>query len=97
MPRKINHHVVTQDIEDDLGIYHGVMAISPARAVWEVACRSSLESGVVTADSALYQDPQLREALEELQLRFAYFGIASRAAGDQARRPRRRYARRIRY
>jgi hypothetical protein len=73
MPRKINHHVVTQDIEDDLGIYHGVMAISPARAVWEVACRSSLESGVVTADSALYQDPQLREALEELQLRFAYF------------------------
>ena len=70
---KINHHVVTQDIEDDLGIYHGVMAISPARAVWEVACRSSLESGVVTADSALYQDPQLREALEELQLRFAYF------------------------
>jgi hypothetical protein len=51
----------------------GVMAISPVRAVWEVACRSSLESGVVTADSALYQDPQLREALEKLQLRFAYF------------------------
>ena len=70
---KINHHVATQDVEDDLGIYHGVMAISPARAVWEVACRSSLESGVVTADSALYQDPQLREALEKLQLRFAYF------------------------
>ena len=70
---KINHHVVTQDIEDDLGIYDGVMAISPARAVWEVACRSSLESGVVTADSALHHDPGLREALEELQQRFAYF------------------------
>jgi hypothetical protein len=70
---KINHHVVTQDIEDDLGIYDGVMAINPARAVWEVACRSSLESGVVTADSALHQDAGLRDALEDLQQRFAYF------------------------
>jgi hypothetical protein len=70
---KINHHVVTQDIEDDLGMYDGVIAINPARAVWEVACRSSLESGVVTADSALHHDLGLREALEELQQRFAYF------------------------
>jgi len=70
---KINHHVVTQDIEDDLAIYDGVMAVNPARAVWEVACRSSLESGVVTADSALKQNPPLREAIEELQQRFAYF------------------------
>jgi hypothetical protein len=68
-----NHHVVTQDIEADLGLYDGVMAINPARAVWEVACRSSLEGGVVTADSALRQDPKLREAIEELQQRFAYF------------------------
>ncbi|HJY44973.1 MAG TPA: type IV toxin-antitoxin system AbiEi family antitoxin domain-containing protein [Propionibacteriaceae bacterium] len=70
---KINHHVVTQDIEDDLGVYDGVTAISPARAVWEVACRSSLESGVVTADSALRKDPRLSDAIEELQQRFAYF------------------------
>ena len=70
---KINHHVVTQDIEDDLGVYDGIMAINPARAVWEVACRSTLEGGVVTADSALHQDPQLSEAIEELQQRFAYF------------------------
>jgi Transcriptional regulator, AbiEi antitoxin len=70
---KINHHVVTQDIEDDLGVYDGITAISPARAVWEVACRSSLESGVVTADSALHQDPRLGAALEESQQRFAYF------------------------
>lgn len=70
---KINHHVVTQDIENDLGVYDGVMAINPARAVWEVACRSSLEGGVVTADSALHEDPQLRDALEDLQERFAYF------------------------
>ena len=70
---KINHHVVTQDIEDDLDVYGGVTAINPARAVWEVACRSSLEGGVVTADSALHQNPRLREDIEELQLRFAYF------------------------
>jgi Transcriptional regulator, AbiEi antitoxin len=70
---KINHHVVTQDIENDLGVYDGVTAINPARAVWEVACRSSLEGGVVTADSALNQDPHLVGAIEELQERFAYF------------------------
>jgi Transcriptional regulator, AbiEi antitoxin len=70
---KINHHVVTQDIEDDLEVYGGVTAITPARAVWEVACRSSLESGVVTADSALRQNPGLRDAIQELQERFAYF------------------------
>ncbi len=70
---KINHHVVTQDIEDDVGVYDGVAAISPARAVWEVACRSSLESGVVTADSALRRDPRLSDAIGDLQQRFAYF------------------------
>jgi Transcriptional regulator, AbiEi antitoxin len=47
---RAKHHVVSQDIEDDLGAYDGIIAVSPARAVWEVACRSSLESGVVTAD-----------------------------------------------
>ena len=33
---KTNHHVVTQDIEKDLGVYACVMAVNPARAVWEV-------------------------------------------------------------
>lgn len=70
---KINHHVVTQDIHHDIDVYGGVTAINPARAVWEVACRSSLEGGVVTADSALRQDPGLSEAIQELQERFAYF------------------------
>ena len=51
----------------------GLVCVSPARAVWEVACRSSLEAGVVTADSALRQQPVLAEALQELQDRFAYF------------------------
>jgi hypothetical protein len=90
---KVNHHVVTQDIEDDLGVYDDILAISPARAVWEVACRSSLESGVVTADSALRQDPRLAEALEELQQRFAYFPgsrcgrLAVRLADPRAETP----------
>ena len=68
-----NHHVVTQDIEADVDTYNGIAAVTPARAVWEVACRSSLESGVVTADSALHQDPELAAPIEDLQQRFAYF------------------------
>jgi hypothetical protein len=68
-----NHHIVVQDIDEDLGTYGGIMAISPARAVWEVACRSSFDSGVVTADSALHKQPELIEPVQELQQRFAYF------------------------
>ena len=68
-----NHHVVINDVEADLGEHGGILAISPARAVWEVACRSSMESGVVTADSALRKMPELVGRIEELQERFAYF------------------------
>jgi len=70
---RAKHHVVSRDIENDLGAYDGIIAVSPARAVWEVACRSSLESGVVTADSALRHDPGLLEPIEELQHRFTHF------------------------
>jgi Transcriptional regulator, AbiEi antitoxin len=68
-----NHHVVIKDIEPELALYDGILAVSPSRAVWEVACRSSMESGVVTADSALRKAPELARQLEELQERFAYF------------------------
>jgi hypothetical protein len=68
-----NHHIVVQDIDDEVGTYGGIMAINPARAVWEVACRSSFDSGVVTADSALHKQPELIELIKELQQRFAYF------------------------
>ena len=67
------HHVISQDIEDNLDVYNGILAISPARAVWEVACRSCLESGVVTADSALHHDPTLIEPIAELHDRFVHF------------------------
>ena len=50
----VNHHrdpAVT--IEEDRGhVPRAWWPSDPARAVWEVACRSSLEGGVVTADSA---------------------------------------------
>lgn len=68
-----NHHIVLKDIDADLAEYHGILAVSPARAVWEVACRSSMEAGVVTADSALRLMPALAESIDELQERFAYF------------------------
>jgi Transcriptional regulator, AbiEi antitoxin len=69
----IVHHGSRRDIEEELGLYEGILASVPARAVWEVACRSSLEGGVVTADSALHRMPELRQALEPLHDRFALF------------------------
>ena len=70
---RTNHHVVTQDLAAELTEIAGLTAISPARSVWEVACRSSLEAGVVTADSALRLDPSLATAVAILADRFAYF------------------------
>lgn len=69
----VRHHVVGHDIDSDVAEYAGLLAISPARAVWEVACRHSLESGVVTADSALRQQPELALVLEDLAAQFARF------------------------
>jgi hypothetical protein len=69
----IVHHASRQDIEEELDWYDGILASMPARAVWEVACRSSLEGGVVTADSALHQMPEIKESLEALHDRFALF------------------------
>ena len=69
-----NHHAVTLPVtERDIEIVDGIRVVCAARAVWEVACRSSLEGGVVTADSALHQDPTLADRIEEMTDRFAYF------------------------
>ena len=56
----IVHHGTRRDIDEEIGSYEGILASVPARAIWEVACRSSLEGGVVTADSALHQQPRAR-------------------------------------
>ncbi|MGI3783841.1 MAG: hypothetical protein ACRYG2_23995, partial [Janthinobacterium lividum] len=61
------------------GTFGGVRAVAPARAVWEVACTSSLEAGVVTADSALHQDRSLAPAVAELGDRFAHVPGSRRA------------------
>ena len=66
------HHHYRPDIgEAELVERDGVRTVSPARAVWEVASSSSLEAGVVTADSALRADPGIKDALQDLQERFA--------------------------
>lgn len=65
-----HHHYRPEVDEDEVVARDGVRTVSPARAVWEVASRSSLEAGVVTADSALRADPDLRDQLEDLRARF---------------------------
>ena len=69
----IVHHGTRREIEEEIGSFEGILASVPARSVWEVACRSSLEGGVVTADSALHQSPELKESLETLHDRFTLF------------------------
>jgi hypothetical protein len=72
------HHIVRQDIEPDLTIVDGLLTVNQARAVWEVACRTSVESGVVTADSALRRDPQLAHRLDEIAGKFTRFPGSAR-------------------
>ena len=68
------HHVLTLPIaEPEIELVDGIRVVSAARAVWEVACRSSLEGGVVTADSALHLNPGLTDRIDELAERFTYF------------------------
>ena len=73
------HHGTRRDIEEEIGTYEGILASAPARAVWEVACRSSLEGGVVTADSALHRSPKLKESLDALHDHFALFPGSTKA------------------
>ena len=50
------HHHSAPEVVGGVGPYAGLLAVSPAHAVWEVARLSTLESAVVTADSALHRD-----------------------------------------
>ena len=59
----IAHHRITHDIAGDLELVDGFLVVNPARAVWEVASISTLESAVCTADSALARWPDLRAEL----------------------------------
>jgi Transcriptional regulator, AbiEi antitoxin len=75
----IVHHGTRRDIDEEIGTYEGILASVPARAIWEVACRSSLEGGVVTADSALHRSPKLKESLDALHDHFALFPGSTKA------------------
>jgi hypothetical protein len=68
---RTRHHVVRDDIAKHIGLVDGIPVTSPARTVWEVAVRSSLEAGVATADSALRLYPQLGDELTALGPTFA--------------------------
>lgn len=70
---RANHHIDTSEPEGRISVYDGVAAITPARAVWEVVCRSTMVGGVVTADSALRMHPDLTDEIAEYADRFAYF------------------------
>jgi hypothetical protein len=59
----IVHHRVCHDIARDLQLVDGFQVVSPARAVWELASASTLESAVCAADSALGRWPDLRGEL----------------------------------
>ena len=60
------HHVVQEAVKRRIHLCDGVLAVSPADAVWQVALLSTLEGAVVTADSALHLRPGLRHELQRL-------------------------------
>ena len=66
------HHRMTKDIVDALCSVGGFVAVNPARALWEVAVMSDLESAVITADSALHGDPAMLPDLRGFADSFAH-------------------------
>lgn len=76
----VNHHVLGGTVAADLEERSGLLTLNRARTVWEVACNSDLEGGVVTIDSALHLDPSLVEQLRE------YAGRYGRHAGSRTAR-----------
>lgn len=65
------HHAHTAARVAYVRCYDGVPAVSPARAAWEVARLSGLESAVVTLDSALRRHPGSIDVLHDLARRQA--------------------------
>lgn len=60
------HHRVSAELEESLVSKSGLHLVNPARTVWEVGVVSDLESGVVTADSALRLYPELMGEIKEM-------------------------------
>lgn len=72
------HHIGSVD-ESEIEEVNGFLVVKAPRAVWESACTSSTESGLVTADSALHQKVVTVDELEEVASRFDHWQ-GSRAA-----------------
>lgn len=62
---KVQHHVGVIG-DDDIVEIDGVLVSSPDRCVWELACASTVESALVTADAALHQGLVTLESLHEI-------------------------------
>lgn len=75
----VHHHRVLQPDLEVVGSKAGVRVVSEARAVWEVACRSSIEGGVVTADAAFRRDRTVPAQLAQLSERFDHVPGSRRA------------------
>lgn len=63
------HQVAPPAVWAEVVQHEGLLTVDAARAAWEVARLSRLESGVVTLDSALHHDPDLAEPLRRLASR----------------------------
>lgn len=73
------HHVGSVVPEEDLMKVDGLLVVSPARAVLEVAMTSSVESAIVTLDSGLHLALTDTDALSTMSARFASWQGARRA------------------
>lgn len=65
----IVHHRLGTAAVLGVQVRDGIQVVSSEDAVWQVALMSSLESGVVTVDSALHQNAALREPLARVAAR----------------------------
>ena len=65
----IVHHRLGSETALGVELCDEVLVVSPQDAVWQTALLSGLEGGVVTADSALHQQPELVHALTRVVAR----------------------------
>ncbi len=68
----IVHHVVRDDVLGSLVAVAGVLTTDLSRTVWDVARLGGVESGVVTADSALRRSPEITDDLQALAREFRH-------------------------
>lgn len=68
----VSHHIGRID-DEHVADLDGVLVTIPERSVWEVACAGSIESALVTADSALHDHLVSPEALGDIAEHFAHW------------------------